>query len=1068
MLRAFARPSSLIHRLRIAGAIGALLGAPTIARSQGVDASLVGTVRDSAGDGLPQASVTARNLATGGQWTIATTSTGRFAFLQLPLGGPYALEARRLGYAAETRSGYRLALGSRIDVDLQLQPVAATLAPVVVINRAGEREAPRMGANFRVNSAQLATVPAVNRNFTDLTTLAPTTGVQSSLLGQRWTSTDIRIDGAQARNMLRAGEFGAGPFTLSIEAIREFEVTSAVYDVTQGRQGGGAIRAATKAGTNEWTGSAFTYYRGTALSAGTDFQSRTRSQRQFSAIQWGGSAGGPIVRDRVHLFVALDRWDSNEPLFSGLVQTPTDELAAGVAKDSLARLIRILSSRYALDTTRTQIGRFDRQPVANTAFGRIDWTLNDRHRITLTGDYSGWNSPLSGGVDQAIALLDARSNYHTSESLLLASLNSTFASGVQNELQVGLSSSSRALTPASTAPRGFVRIQSTLSAGTTGDTRVQFGGNRLAPDDSREFEVQLIDHAYVQRGDVLWTFGTDNTLSRLRTYIAESQSGLFEFNSLADLEAMRSFRYSRTLPLQEARPTTEQRVLELGAFAQVEWRPTTHVNALLGLRWDGTDFLTAPNRNLLVETVLGERTDRRPADWTGFQPRAQLVWDVGGTARDVLRIGVGRFAAPTLYYLQHNELLNDGSRIADITLTGAAVPAPDYATFRSTPGANPGLPAGAASPPPYVNLVDPHFRVPKVWKASASYRRRLGDRATATGTLLLSRTTDDYMYVDRNLRAAPAFTLSSEENRAVFVLASTIDAQGRTLNANALASPLLGRVLELTSTGEGRQRAAIIETSVTLPLAASLDASYTFNHSWDNTTFGCCLARTATTFTAIRSDPRDLSGSWGPSDTDFRHKFVIAGSVQIVGGITVGGRYVGANGRPFSAIVNGDINGDEATSNDLAFVFDPDDPATPPAVAAAMRRVLSNPHNVARDYLQATLGHVASRNGAFAPWTERIDLRLTKEVQTLRGQHLEIGVDIFNVANLLNGSWGAEYQLPAGISNQNPVVQRIPLLNVVGFNQATKQYAYTVNENFGVLQKAGSPYQLQLAVRYGF
>jgi hypothetical protein len=185
-------------------------------------------------------------------------------------------------------------------------------------------------------------------------------------------------------------------------------------------------------------------------------------------------------------------------------------------------------------------------------------------------------------------------------------------------------------------------------------------------------------------------------------------------------------------------------------------------------------------------------------------------------------------------------------------------------------------------------------------------------------------------------------------------------------------------------------------------------------------------------------------------------------------GVLLGGRYVGTNGRPLSAVVNGDINGDEATSNDLAFVFDPNDPSTPPAIAASMRKVLDNPRNVARNYLRENLGHIASRNGAFAPRTERIDARFAKTIQTVRGQSAELGLDIFNVANLLNKNWGAEYQLPVGISNQNPVVQRLPLLNVVGFNQATKQYVYTVNENFGVLQKAGNAYQIQLAVRYGF
>jgi hypothetical protein len=466
--------------------------------------------------------------------------------------------------------------------------------------------------------------------------------------------------------------------------------------------------------------------------------------------------------------------------------------------------------------------------------------------------------------------------------------------------------------------------------------------------------------------------------------------------------------------------------------------------------------------------VLGERTDRRPSDWTKVQPRGQLVWDMNGEGRDVLRIGAGRFAAQLIYYLQHNQLLNDGSRIADITLTGNAVPVPTYAAYRDGQTANPGLPAGASAPAPYVNLVDPDFRTPSVWKASASYRRRLGDRLSLTGTMLWSRTTDDYMYVDRNLRPAPAFSLGNEENRPVFVPASTIDAQGRTLNANALASPTLGRVLELTNTGEGRQHAAILEAAASLPLGATATASYTYNRALDNTTFGCCLARTSTTFTAIKGDPRDLSSSWGPSDTDFRHKLVAAGALPLGWGIQLGGRYVGMSGRPISAVVNGDINGDEATSNDLAFVFDPNDPTTPPNIAASMRKVLDNPRNVARDYLRSNLGHIASRNGAYAPWTERIDVRLAKKIQTTRGQYAEIGLDVFNVANLINSNWGAEYQLPVGISNQNPVVQRLPLLNVIGFNQGTRQYVYTVNENFGVLQKGGNPYQVQLAVRYAF
>ncbi len=1062
------RPSAglLFARLVLVG-LG-LVGHSTASRAQAVDAAILGGVRDGRGVQIAGAAVTARNSETGVEWTLRTTSTGQFAFLRLPLGGPYSVTVRRPGFRPAQHDGYLLALGTRVVLDLVLDRAVTELAPVVVEANGTERHLATAGANYRVDAEQLKAVPALNRNFTDLAALAPTTGAQSSLLGQRWTSTDIRIDGAQARNMLRAGELGAGPFTLSMEAVREFDVSSTVYDVTQGRQGGGAVRAATKAGTNTWTGSAFTYYRGSSLSAAADFQARSRAQRQFDAVQWGGSVGGPLVSDRLHLFLAVDRVDSNEPLFTGQVSSADDERAAGIARDSLARLLSILATQYSLDTTRAQVGRLDRRPVANTAFLRLDWSPSGRHRLTLTNNYTGWMSPLSGGVDQPITLFDARSNYRTHENLSLATLRSTFATGLQHELRVGVASSSRALTPTSPAPRGFVRVQSQLAGGTRGDVRIQFGGNRLAPDDSRELQLQLANVANLQRGNVLWTAGTDNSLTRTRTSISEAQSGLFEFNSLAELEARRPTRYSRTLPLVERAPATRQHVLELGAFAQAEWRPSMRLAVTTGLRWDGSAFLTAPPRNALVEQVLSLRTDRAPADWTRLAPRAQVVWDLSGIGRDVLRIGAGRFSAQAPYYVQHNQLLNDGTRIADITLTGAAVPIPDYTAYRADPATIPGLPVGASAPAPYVNVVDAHFRNAGIWKASATYRRRLSSWLALTGTALGSWTADDYMYLDRNLRTTPAFTLDAEGDRAVFVPASMIDAQGRTLNVNALASRALGRVLALTNAGRGRQHAGIVEADVALPRGGVARASYTYNRALDNTTFGCCLARTATTFTAVQSDPRDLAGSWGPSDTDFRQKLVLAGSLRLRWGILLGGRYVGTTGRPFSAVVNGDINGDEAISNDLAFVFDPDDPSTPLTVAASMRRVLDNPRNVARGYLRDHLGHIASRNGAAVPWTARIDLRLAKTLRTARGQSAEVGLDVFNFANLLNSAWGAEALLPAGISNQNPVVQRVPLLNVVGFDQATRRYLYTVNENFGVLQRGGTPYQAQLAVRYRF
>lgn len=1030
--------------------------------AQSGESGIDGDVRDATGAPVAGATLSVRNESTGHTWRIRVGATGRFTLVQLPLGGPYRVEARARGFEPAAAGDITLRLGVRSTVRLRM---AAASQRVDTVQVRADAERP-FGGNRRVDASLIAAVPALGRNFTDLASLSSASGPQLSLLGQRWTSTDIRIDGAQARNMLRAGEFGAGPFTLSLEAIREFDVSTATFDVAQGRMGGGAIRAATRAGTNEWTGSAFSYYRGSALGATTDFQSRTRSQREFNAVQWGASVGGPLVRDKLQMFFALDRQDSNEPVFTGLIQTPADERAIGIAADSLKRAVQVLARVYGLDTSRAQIGRLDRRPWANTAFTRLDWKPSAAHALTFTHNLSAWHSPLSGGVDLPVALFEARSDYQSLEQQAALRVRSTATSGIQNEASVVFSHSERTLDPVSGLPRGFLRIQSKLADGSAGDARIQFGGNRLAPDDSRERQWQFSDRLTIPRGNAVYSVGTDNALTSLNTYIAESQSGLFEFQSIADLGAERAFRYSRTVPLIESQPTTHQRVLEMAAYAQVDWRVRSALSVQAGLRWDAIDFQTAAPRNALVEQVLNERTDRAPSDWKQVQPRVQLTWEPrnGG---ETIRLGAGRFVAEPIYYLQHNQLLNDGRRIADITRTGSAVPVPDFVGYRGGTTVVPGLGTSAA-PAPYVNLVSDNFQLPSVWKVNATWRHRIGSRVLLAGTVLATRTTQNYMYLDRNLRSTAAFTLDNEAGRPVFVPATSIDAQGRTLNTNALADTRLGRVLELTSVGRASSRAAIVDASWRIARDASVDVSYTRSSARDNSTFGCCLGRTATTFTAITGDPRQLSTSWGPSDLDFKHKLVVSSVLPRVFGIRVGARYVASSGRPFSAIVNGDLNGDEATSNDLAFVFDPDNASTPAAVAASMRKVLANPNNVARKYLRENLGRIASRNGAAVPWSGRADIRAEREFATRRGQSIALSLDIFNVANLLNSEWGGEYQLPVGISNQNPVVQRVPLLNVVGFNQATRQYTYTVNENFGVLQKGGAPYQMQLALRYRY
>lgn len=1073
-----ARSWLLSLALTVFGTFGGTLASPLVAdaSAQQTAQGVTGVVRDAAGNALAGVTVEVRNAETGYVVRTTTATSGRYAIFGLPSGGPYLVRVRRLGLAPAERGGIVVTGGARPTVDFVLLTSTTRLGTVAV--RAGAGGTPgyrrndgresRAGGSTRVTREQLDALPVTDRNFAELAALSPLAGPQFSLGGQRWTSTDFRIDGAQARNQLRAGEINGGPAAISLEAVREVEVNTSLYDVALGRQGGGQVTAVTRSGSNVPERRFFAAFRNAMLAAPRDFQQRTRDARRADRWQTALSGGGPLVRDRAHWFAAYERQDASDQLVTGDVSTPDAEIATGIARDSLARVIRLLGANYGVRDADAQLGRLARKPASQLLFARIDWQATARQRATLRFTASDWRNPLSGGVDQPVALRESRSSFVSREWQWYAALSSQLGADTHHELQLTTGAARRALTPEGMGvPRGFVQVRSLLRNGVTGTSIVQFGGNRLAPDDSREWQWQLQQRVTHARGSWLFTAGQDHAIAGARTLIAEAQGGLFVFPSIQALAHGEPDRFTRTVPLDGGAPETRLRVLELGAYAQTEWQPSAQLSVTGGIRWDASAFLDEPPPDSVAQRAFAIDRHQAFADWRQWQPRMQLVWRVRDDDRELFRLGAGWFNAQLPYYLQHNQLLYTGRALTDVDLRGSSVPRPDYAAYRSG-AAVPGLPSGSAVGPAYLNVTG-DVRSPRTFKASAAWARRLREGVGLTLSTQYSRQQYGYHYVDRNLRASPAFRLPGEASRAVWVPASSIpSATGVTDVRNASANAAWARVLSLESPGGARHWSGTAELTTTGGQRLQGTVAYAYARTSDNSTFGCCLARTATTFTPIREDPRDLTASWSAGDADVRHRVTAAAHARLVFGVQVAARYAGSSGRPFSLVVDGDINGDEANGNDLAFVFDPDDPGTPADVAAAMRRVLGNPRNVARRYLARTRGDVSARNAVRTPFTHRVDARLSRTFALAPSRavrRVEVMLDLFNVGNLLDARWGAQYLLPSGISAQNPVVNRVPLLRVVGFDQAQQRFRYVVNENAGVLVRGGEPWQLQLALR---
>ncbi|HEY4335567.1 MAG TPA: hypothetical protein VGM89_06705, partial [Puia sp.] len=158
-----------------------------------------------------------------------------------------------------------------------------------------------------------------------------------------------------------------------------------------------------------------------------------------------------------------------------------------------------------------------------------------------------------------------------------------------------------------------------------------------------------------------------------------------------------------------------------------------------------------------------------------------------------------------------------------------------------------------------------------------------------------------------------------------------------------------------------------------------------------------------------------------------------------------------------STYVNKDIIGETNDGTNLAYVYDPSNPATPTAIATGLRSLLQKTSPQFRQYLMNNFGKFAPYNGGLMPWRTQWNLSAAYDLKITGTHKITFRADIFNVLNLLNYKWGGYTQ----IINTN-------LYNVTGFDQASHSFTYSVNQNAGTAQKTASYYSVQFGARYSF
>lgn len=742
-----------------------------VALGQGATTGAIrGQVTSGADQPATNAQVAVTNEETGFSRTTVTDARGRYAVPLLPP-GRYTVAVRSLGNRPVTMRGVQVGVGQAQTVDASLQAAAVTLEEVTVVGDLAAIDATQAGVAQTITTAQVAELPTLGRDFTDFLNLSPlvspqpqvTTGGQFSIGGARTSGTNVQIDGADANNVFFGENRGSSrtPFTFSLESIKEFQLITNGFDVEYGNYQGGVVNAVTKGGTNTVSATGFLFFRDEALTR-DDFAGNPPAD--FRVYQFGASVSGPILRDKLHFFASFDGQRKNQPVFAA------DPAASGIHPDSLTRFLSILQNTYGLSNPGQYFGQKTQQENDLVLFGRLDWTINQNHRLTLRQNFSDFEQ-----TNDRIAFEEAVTHggpFQDQTISTVAELNSILGGRAFNTFRFQFSYEDR--------PRpfledgGFLPEIEVRSMDPAGQQIVEFGGdgivfrNRL-----EERKVELVDNFTYRLGSHTLKLGTRNMLSKTINTFWLNGNGVYVFNNLADFAAQSPNQYSRTLracpvalvnnaagqPVicpQYDVPFAEFSALEWSAYAQDAWQVNDRLIVTGGVRIGGTDFADEPSVIPAVDAAFGVQTGVAPG-FTGVSPRLALTYDLKGDQQHLLRAGgallVGR--APTV--LAGNVFQAD-KPLLSVFCTRAVGNVPTLnlqELLASSDGQNNPVACSTGAAPtgsPEHTIFSPDFKLPRTWKANLGYEGLIGSGTRIGLDVIFSQSSHQFTVQDINLR----------------------------------------------------------------------------------------------------------------------------------------------------------------------------------------------------------------------------------------------------------------------------------------------------------------------------
>ena len=976
---------SALLLLLLAGSLGAL----NVHAQATASGTILGTVIDKSEAAVAGAEVVITNKGTGATRSATSADTGSYRF-DLLSAGTYTVRVSKAGFATVVQT-VELLVGQTVTVNATMDPGSVSQT-IEVTSEAPLVDVAKTGVSQEITPTQVEQLPMVGRDVANLAYLAPGVKAANSYDPTKNRYAILSVNGAGGRNVNvtvngvdnKDNTVGGPVMQLPLEAVQEFQISTQRFSAENGRSEGAAINMITKSGTNSYHGSLFGYFRDAALNTDEQVPNGTGGSApqhpDYSRQQFGGSIGGPFVKNKLFGFFALERERESQ----GLAETGTSftELsiaqAAGLAAQPAAVIPRpFYEWRYN---------------------GRMDWTINSRNTA-----YISYNSQVNDSLnDQSDGKGDLTNGNFTRNHLQLANLtvNSILPDNAVNQFTFGFQYWNNL-------------IDSNISAPLVTFPDASFGTNTNVPQQSFQRKWQFKD-------DISKTIGR-HTLNAGADYIWNPvEGGFFEFSSTLEIDfaddpsviTTNAAKYPQKFATPGAVTGMSQAngdprfivaTKQLGLYFQDDWKATNRLTLNLGLRWDkdfnmigGSDIkdsrtyqaLVAYNNPISNPYVAKIASD----DNKDFSPRVGFAYDLTGQGKHVVRGGFGLYFGNVFQNIPlfMEQMANPTVFQTVLSLTNSTDVVPG--TGKTLGQWRYGVDPMPTIPPPSTNLapgsvgrlMDPNYRNPVTEEFNVGYSWALNKNSVFE---------TEYTHV---LGIHENKTINIDQRVPVGGVCCTAPLNG--LTAPGTTSAQFASVRNEESIGRSHYDGINFSYRQRMTHHFSMEANYTL--AWANSYDGGG--------SSFRNYPRlafapFASYEWGPSPNDERHHVTISGIWDLPWGLQLAPILQYGSARPYN-LTNSSNTLNTGGGTATAVVVPTSDPTNWLAFAGnntGARNCFYGLNGVAQS---CTIAKYDPLRGD--PFFE-LDMRLAKNIKIGDRLNLQVVGQAFNLTNRAN--YGNDY-----------------------------------------------------------